>query len=110
MKIETKYYNYILYPAVIGGLVYGIRNIMQDSKNYTGVDDLKIEIARKDPKRYDSLMHDGKPRHSFIDWQYEVDKMNDSLRTDSMIKRAYFEGEQRVRDSIKNKERESYGI
>lgn len=102
MKIEMKYFNYIIYPAIAIGIGTTLANTIKDAKKFKDIDDLKNEIAQKDPKRYDSLIHDGKYRHSFIEWQYEVNKMNDSLKADSMAKRAYFEGAQMVRDSIKN--------
>ena len=106
MKIEMKHFNYLLYPAAAMGIAFAVVGTMKDAKNYKDVDDLKQEILKKDAKRYDSLMNDGVSRHSFIDWQYEVNKMNDSIKADSMAKRAYFEGAQMVRDSIINAQKD----
>ena len=50
-------------------------------------------------------MNDGVSRHTYKEWQYEVNRMNDSIKADSMARRAYFEGAQMVRDSIKNAEK-----
>ena len=105
MKIST---NKVVISLTALGAVYSgyiCYKCAGDSKKFKSVDDLKMEIKQKDPKRYDSLMHDDEQRCCFIDWQYEVNRMNDSLRTDSMIKRAYFEGAQMVRDSINKTER-----
>ena len=110
MKIEMKHLNRVMYPFLATSIGIAIYGTIKDSKNYKDINDLKTEIAQKDPKRYDSLIHDGVQRHSFVDWQYEVNRMNDSLRADSMAKRAYFEGVQMIRDSIKNTERAKNGI
>ena len=101
MNINAKYINAIIFPISAALLGYSTCTAVKDAKNYKGVEELKSEIQQKDPKRYDSLLHDGVRRHSFIDWQYEVNRMNDSLKIDSIAKRAYFEGAQKVRDSIK---------
>ena len=98
--MKLRHINLILVPIAVGLSGFATYTAVKDAKNYKGVNDLKIEIAKKDPKRYDSLLHDGVSRHSFIDWQYEVNKMNDSIKADSLVKRAYFEGAQMVRDSI----------
>jgi hypothetical protein len=106
MKIGLKHLNYIILPVAIGIAGYGTYKTIKDAENYKDVGDLKNEIKQKDPLRYDSLIHDGKHRVSYIDWQYEVNKMNDSIKADSMAKKAYFEGAQMVRDSIKKTERD----
>ena len=67
----------VLAPIAVGLAGFSTYLAIKYARNYKGVNDLKIEIAKKDPKRYDSLLHDGVSRHSFIDWQYEVNKMND---------------------------------
>ena len=100
MKIEMKYFNRIAYPLLAVSFAYNIYDVVTDSQKYKDTTDLKQEILQKDRKRYDSLMNDGIHRYSFADWQYEVNKVNDSLKADSMIKRAYFEGAQMVRDSL----------
>lgn len=105
MKINAKYIKAIVYPASFAILGYSAYANIKDSKNYKSVDDLKKEIAQKDPKRYDSLMSDGVSRYSYKEWLHEAQKVNDSLKTESKIRRAYFEGAQMVRDSIKNAER-----
>lgn len=102
MRVDSKYINAILFPAALTCVCYAAYKTVQDVDKYKSVDDLKLEIAQKDPYRYDSLMRDGVQRRSYVDWQYEVNKMNDSIRTESLAKRAYFEGAQMVKDSIKN--------
>ena len=103
MKIETKYFQGIMAAIAVSMSGIATYNAVKDADKFKSVDDLKTEIAQKSPKLYDSLMNDGVQRHSFADWQYEVNRMNDSIRTDSLVKRAYFEGAQMVRDSL-NKE------
>ena len=104
--MKLRHLNLALVPTAVVIAGYTTFTTVKEAKNYKGIEDLKTEIAQKDPKRYDSLAHDGHHRLSFLDWQYEVNKMNDSLKADSMAKRAYFEGAQMVRDSIKNSERD----
>ena len=101
MKFGIKQVNALAFPIAIGCLCYGTYNTAKDARNYKGVNDLKTEIAKKAPRLYDSLMNDGVSRASYHDWQYEVNRMNDSIKADSMIQRAYFEGAQMVRDSLK---------
>lgn len=98
--MKLRHISFVLCTTAIGLVSYSMYTSVKDAKKYKGINDLKIEIAQKDLKRYDSLIHDGISRLSYRDWQYEVNKMNDSIRTDSMVKRAYFEGAQMVRDSI----------
>ena len=105
MKLGVKHINAIMFPAAIALAGYGTYNTIKDAKNYKSVDNLKIEISKKSPKLYDSLMNDGITRLTYKDWQYEVNRMNDSIKSDSMVQRAYFEGVQMVRDSIKNAEK-----
>ena len=100
MNINVKHINAVLFPLAIGFCCYGTYNIVKDAKNYKSVDDLKTEIAKRAPQLYDSLTHDGVSRYSYQDWQYEVNRMNDSIKADSIASRAYFEGAQMVRDSL----------
>ena len=85
-----------------GGMSYAAYNAFQDAKNYKSVSDYKKEILQKDPKRYNLLINKsfGERPFDFKDWQYEAKIMNDSIKTDSLVKKAYFEGAQMVRDSI----------
>ncbi len=104
MNIEPKHINAVLFPLAIGLACYGTYNTVKDAKKYKSVDDLKTEIAQKAPNLYDSLKNDNVARLSYKDWEYEVNRMNDSIKADSLAQRAYFEGVQMVRDSIKNTE------
>lgn len=92
------------FPAILGGLTYMTYDVVKDAKNYRCIEDIKNEIKEKDPKRYDSLLSNNFYGHSYEDWAYEEKLMNESLKVDSLVKRAYFEGAQMVRDSIKNSE------
>ena len=101
MNVNLKYVNAILFPISLALLGYSTCTSIKDAQKYKDVDDLKTEISQKAPNLYDSLKNDNVLRASYQDWQYEVDRMNDSIKTDSMIQRAYFEGAQMVRDSLK---------
>ena len=80
-------------PVVLAQIDYD-KNVAEKSKK---------EIKAKDPQRYAMLekrAEDGEM--SKFKWREECIKMNDSLRIDSVYKKAYFEGAQMVRDSIAN--------
>ena len=104
MKIIFGKFVKYAFPAIVGGLAYMTYDIVRDSKNYRGIDDIKKEIKEKDPKRYDSLINNNFYSLSYKDWAYEERLMNESLRAESLIHRAYFEGEKMIRDSIQNAE------
>jgi hypothetical protein len=111
MGLRLKYINAIALPLAIGCFCYGSYNTAKDAKNCKSVNEIKTEIAKKSPKLYDSLMNDKVQRLSYQDWQYEFNKMNDSIKADSIAQKAYFEGAQMVRDSIKNsRKRKRNGI
>ena len=73
---------------------------IKDSKNYKSIYDLQEKIKQIDSNRYDSLIKNTTVRHSYTDWEYELRLMNESIKTDSLVKKAYFEGAQMVRDSL----------
>ena len=105
MNIKIKHVNAVIFPIAIACAGYGAYKSIKDLKKYKGIDDLKIEIAQKAPKLYDSLKNDNVTRLTYKDWEYEVKRMEDSIKKDSIAKNAYFQGAQMVRDSIKNAER-----
>ena len=103
MKINTNYIGSLLLTLSIGSGCYVGYTIHRDAGNYRSVGDIQKEIKLKDPKRYNSLINNSissKPI-DFEDWRYEERLMNESIKIDSLVKRAYFEGAQMVRDSIK---------
>ncbi len=65
------------------------------------VKNAKAEIKAKDPQRFERLIMKSDKMSKFA-WQNELNSMNDSLRLDSVARKAYFEGAQMVRDSINN--------
>ncbi len=65
---------------------------------YNIEDSAKKEIFMKDPARYERLTT--KTVSGDLNWSKEAIQMNDSLKMDSIIQKAYFEGAQMVRDSI----------
>ena len=69
------------------------------------VNDIKNEVLLKDSLRYKRVENETKNYDYIVQkkiWTIELSNMNDSLRVDSIAKRAYFEGAQMVRDSINN--------
>ena len=67
------------------------------------IDDAKKEIQAKDSLRYFNVNQNSR---DIAYWRNEVKKMNDSIRMDSVARKAYFEGAQMVRDSIANSKKE----
>lgn len=77
-------------------------SVEQDKKVITNISQ---EIKEKDPNRYLKItgnIASGKFKNQPQNWQKELELMNDSLKIDSLCKKAYFDGAQMVRDSIKN--------
>ena len=104
MNIKIKYINAVVFPVAIACAGYGTYKSIKDLPKYKGIDDLKTEIAQKAPRLYDSLKNDNVQRLTYKDWELEVKRMEDSIKTDSIAKSAYFQGAQMVRDSIKHAE------
>ena len=106
MKINFNNIGYLLATLTVGVSGYVGYTMYRDAHNYRSVSDIQKEIRLKDPKRFDSLMSNpiGLKPVDFEDWHYEERLMNEAIKTDSLVKRAYFEGAQMVRDSIKNAE------
>lgn len=87
--------------GLIGG--YVIPSLYSDSLSVT--EKQKKEILKKDSLRYEKAAAK-EPEEIFLNlrkgvyWSKEYKEMNDSLKMDSIIQKAYFEGAQMVRDSI----------
>ncbi|MCQ2743383.1 MAG: hypothetical protein MJ230_01120 [bacterium] len=61
----------------------------------------KSEILKKDTIKYIELLdRNTKEYMSDVDWKRELKKINDSIKIDSMVRKAYYDGAQMVRDSI----------
>lgn len=105
MQINENHLSKAFYALVIGISGYCCYTAHNDIKNYRSIDDIKKEIKEKDPKRYDSLLNSDFYGRSYREWEYEERLMNESLKVDSLVQRAYFEGAQMTKDSIKNTEK-----
>ena len=86
------------FTAGFAALVANIYGIATDPATFKENPN-RTEIREKDTARYNKLIND-KKWHNGEYWELEAKKMNDSIKTDSLIKKAYFEGMQAVRDSI----------
>ena len=63
------------------------------------------EIRNKDVNRHNRIVNNilsGTIHNDYKMWNKELTEMKDSLRIDSLCKKAYFDGAQMVRDSITN--------
>lgn len=68
------------------------------------ISEFSQKIAQKDINRYNKLtkkIAQGKVENNTANWMKEYNKMQDSLKIDSLVKKAYHDGAQMVRDSIK---------
>lgn len=99
--------NYIEFACVLGslGVIGGWTLPTLHKASAIQIEEQKKEIFEKDSIRYKkAIAHE--PSNGFLEirrfsyWNEEIKNMNDSLRIDSIIKKAYFEGAQMVRDSI----------
>ena len=93
----------MLFTIAVGATVwFGIGKTL----NSTNENILKYssEIANRDITRFNSInnaISKGDMKNSVANWKNEYNKMMDSLKIDSIAKKAYFDGAQMVRDSIK---------
>ena len=68
--------------------------------NRKDINNLNKEIQMKDSARYNNIVKANKSNNIYF-LREQTKKMNDSLKFDSISKKAYFEGAQMVRDSLK---------
>lgn len=87
--------------GVIAAVGFNTAIFKQDNKE---TDKLRQEVLTKDSARYKRITNDikaGNKANTYYGWSKEVQKMNDSIKIDSIAKTAYAKGAQMVRDSIK---------
>lgn len=87
--------------GMIAAVGFNTAILKQDNKE---IDKLKQKVLTTDTARYNRINNDikaGKKANTYYGWSKEVQKMNDSLKIDSIAKSAYAKGAQMVRDSIK---------
>ena len=91
----------------VAGALYisgsAVRDVIEYDKKY--INNVSKKKKEKDPSRYLKIVDNitaGKLHNTPKNWENELQLMRDSLRIDSLCKKAYFEGAQMVRDSIKN--------
>ena len=106
MRINKDTCTNILAGCVAAVGLFTAASVIRDSIEYDKkqIKDISAEIKEKDPERYFNIINkitDGKLQNTRPNWQKELDIMNDSLKIDSLCKKAYFDGAQMVRDSIK---------
>ncbi len=69
------------------------------------VNKIQNEIASKDSARYKRVLTEAEGKGIVIQkqiWSKELKDMNDSIKIEAIATRAYHEGAQMVRDSLKN--------
>lgn len=87
--------------GIIAAVGFNAAMLKQGNKE---TDKLRQKVLAADPARYNRITNDiktGKLANTYYGWSKEVQKMNDSLKIDSIAKSAYAKGAQMVRDSIK---------
>lgn len=103
MSYTGKIIGRILFAAAAGAAVgFGIGKTMNSTNE--NILPYSSEIANKDINRLNRInnaISQGEMKNTLANWKNEYNKMMDSLKTDSIAKKAYFDGAQMVRDSIK---------
>lgn len=84
--------------STITALGYGAN---KKTKEATQKEIAKEYVKKNAPDKYMNLL-EKESKGQTIRWNKAVENVRDSLRIDSMCKKAYFDGAQMVRDSIKN--------
>ena len=85
--------------AILGVSTFNLvmKSNIEDKKNK----EIAKEYVKKNaPDKYMNLL-EKESKGQTIRWNNAVENVRDSLRIDSMCKKAYFDGAQMVRDSIK---------
>ena len=102
MKVSFKQVLNIGVPLLaVGAAAYCVITALRDSKNYENVYDVQNEMKLKNPAWYDSVATKKHPI-TYEQWDYERRLMDEAMKTDSLVSKAYFEGVQMVRDSLIN--------
>lgn len=107
MRIDKTFWNNVCMSAIgaVGIYVAVAKTAEQMKRDEIYIKTISHEINAKDPERclrIGNNIKSGKIQNTVKDWQRELDIMKDSLRVDSLCRKAYFDGAQMVRDSIKN--------
>ena len=93
-----------LLTASCATLYFEVSKYKQKENTQKQIKQYSSEIANKDINRFNRINNaitHGEINNSTAKWMKEYNKMMDSLKIDSLTKKAYFEGAQMVRDSIK---------
>lgn len=98
--------DYISRGVAATGIITGIV-IAYNQHNQIKDDLVKIkkEIKTKAPQKFEEINNKYKPKNRYADfsfWYQQNKQLDESLKMDSIIQKAYFEGAQMVRDSIAN--------
>lgn len=87
----------VLLLAGIGS--FGAVHYKHETNKANNINNLNKEIQMKDSARYSNLVKAGKTKD--IDFlEAQAKRMNDSLKLDSIAKKAYFEGAKMMKDSL----------
>lgn len=102
MKISATQRHYIGTAGIL--LCAAAVAVLGNKCEHKIINDLKEEVYAKDSLRYKEI--EGKTANmNLIDekntWARELVRINDSLNAESAAQKAYFEGGQAVRDSLK---------
>lgn len=93
------------YPAMALLVTYCVGSTYNDMRKaeQNFIANASKEIHTKDINRYNKILNNvlsGSTQNNSEMWNRELTVMRDSLRVDSLCKKAYFDGAQMVRDSI----------
>ena len=85
-------------PVIAAGLLYTAYN---EIKNSQSISDIKKEMVRKDSLRYNSLINSLSSRNFYSIPQQETKIAQDSLKIESTVNKAQYEGSQLIKNSLK---------
>lgn len=96
--------------GILTAIGFNVALVKQGNKE---TDKLKQKVLTTDPARYKRITNEikkGEVANTYYAWSKEVQKMNDSLKIDSIAKSAYEKGAQMIRDSIKSASKLDYKL
>ena len=100
-RIINKNIRNILGVSMLGICTWGI--VKSRSIANQEIQIYKTEIKKHNPQKFESLLNNEKekvPTTRVEYWRSAYESMQDSIKKEGIIRKAYFEGAQMVRDSI----------
>ncbi len=97
----NKSYIYPVAASIICGAVgFGLSHSKTAGEHVSAINNSKKYVLQQNPDKYKQLIANSK--NCCVDWCGAAKEIQDSIKLDSLVRKAYFDGAEMVRDSIRN--------